>query len=172
MTRKFLLLFLCFALSLVANARIATGNVEGYINDDRTGQPISGASVTSGDRNAVTNEIGFFKLEDIPEGDYTLSFLKENYQPGLKKIKVLSAQTINVFISMKLAEGKLPEIVVKADRSMSASSSQVLNALDFQLRPINSAQDMLRNVPGLFTAQHAGGGKAEQLFIRDRKSVV
>ena len=49
---------------------------------------------------------------------------------------------------------------------MSAASSLTLNALDFQLRPVNSAQDMMRNVPGLVTAQHAGGGKAEQIFLR------
>ena len=31
---------------------------------------------------------------------------------------------------------------------------------------MNSAQDLLRLVPGLFIAQHAGGGKAEQIFLR------
>jgi hypothetical protein len=31
---------------------------------------------------------------------------------------------------------------------------------------VNSAQDLLRLVPGLFIAQHAGGGKAEQIFLR------
>jgi hypothetical protein len=35
-----------------------------------------------------------------------------------------------------------------------------------KLRPINSTQDLLRLVPGLFIAQHQGGGKAEQIFIR------
>jgi outer membrane cobalamin receptor len=34
------------------------------------------------------------------------------------------------------------------------------------LRPINTSQDVLRIVPGLFIAQHAGGGKAEQIFLR------
>jgi outer membrane cobalamin receptor len=30
-----------------------------------------------------------------------------------------------------------------------------------------SSQDVLRKVPGLFIGQHAGGGKAEQMFLRD-----
>ena len=164
--KKVFLLFLFISLSLTIFAGNKTGNVEGYINDDRNGTPISGASVTSGSRISITDENGFFKLEDVAEGDCTLAFLKENYTPGAKTVKIVAMQTITINFSMKLGEGKLPEIVVKADRSMSATSSQVLNALDFQLRPINSAQDMLRNVPGLVTAQHAGGGKAEQLFIR------
>ena len=53
-----------------------------------------------------------------------------------------------------------------ADRPVSAASSSVISKLDFTLRPKNSAQDLLRLVPGLFIAQHAGGGKAEQIFVR------
>jgi outer membrane receptor for Fe3+-dicitrate len=32
--------------------------------------------------------------------------------------------------------------------------------------PVNSSQEVLRKVPGLFIGQHAGGGKAEQIFLR------
>ena len=35
-----------------------------------------------------------------------------------------------------------------------------------RIRPVNSSQELLRTVPGLFIGQHAGGGKAEQLFLR------
>lgn len=38
--------------------------------------------------------------------------------------------------------------------------------VDLKMAPVNSAQDLLRKVPGLFIAQHAGGGKAEQIFLR------
>lgn len=31
---------------------------------------------------------------------------------------------------------------------------------------MNTSQDVLRIVPGIFIAQHAGGGKAEQIFLR------
>ena len=165
MKKKFLL-FIFFLLSLSVFAGTLTGNIEGYISDNRSGLPISGVSVTSGKRISITNESGYYKLEDLNEGENMLAFLKENYDPGAKSVTVVAAQTITVNFILKLGEGRLPEIIVKADRSMSATSSQVLNALDFQLRPINSAQDMLRNVAGLVTAQNAGGGKAEQIFIR------
>ncbi|MGV8813587.1 MAG: TonB-dependent receptor plug domain-containing protein [Gelidibacter sp.] len=42
---------------------------------------------------------------------------------------------------------------------------QVLH-VDLKNNPVNTAQDLLRKVPGLFIAQHAGGGKAEQIFLR------
>jgi outer membrane cobalamin receptor len=34
------------------------------------------------------------------------------------------------------------------------------------MRGINNSQEVLRMVPGLFIGQHAGGGKAEQIFLR------
>ncbi|WP_217998172.1 TonB-dependent receptor [Flavihumibacter petaseus] len=41
-----------------------------------------------------------------------------------------------------------------------------ITQIDLKANPVNSAQDLLRKVPGLFIAQHAGGGKAEQIFLR------
>lgn len=38
--------------------------------------------------------------------------------------------------------------------------------VDLKVNPVNSSQEVLRSVPGLFIAQHAGGGKAEQMFLR------
>ncbi|MBX6331893.1 MAG: TonB-dependent receptor [Gemmatimonadaceae bacterium] len=55
---------------------------------------------------------------------------------------------------------------VRADAPLSAASSRVIRALDIALRPRESAQELLRLVPGLVIAQHAGGGKAEQIFLR------
>ena len=43
---------------------------------------------------------------------------------------------------------------------------QKVAALDLHLRGLPSAQEALTFVPGLFVAQHAGGGKAEQIFLR------
>ena len=56
--------------------------------------------------------------------------------------------------------------VVIASQSNNLTSSHVLSAIDLNMQPVNSAQDLLRLVPGLFIAQHQGGGKAEQIFLR------
>ncbi len=62
--------------------------------------------------------------------------------------------------------GKAQEVTITAERPLSAASDKSFRDSDFALRPRNSAQDMLRLVPGLVLAQHAGGGKAEQIFLR------
>jgi outer membrane receptor protein involved in Fe transport len=58
----------------------------------------------------------------------------------------------------------LKEITISGNNKRDAVD--LITQVDRQLRPTNSAQDLLRLVPGLFIAQHAGGGKAEQIFLR------
>ncbi len=41
-----------------------------------------------------------------------------------------------------------------------------LQKIDLHVNPINNSQELLQQVPGLFISQHAGGGKAEQIFFR------
>ena len=53
-----------------------------------------------------------------------------------------------------------------SQRPVSASSSFSVRDRDFALRPIASLQDVLRVTPGLVVVQHAGGGKANQYFLR------
>jgi len=38
--------------------------------------------------------------------------------------------------------------------------------IDLKIKPVTNSQQVLRAVPGLFIGQHAGGGKAEQIFLR------
>jgi TonB family protein len=68
------------------------------------------------------------------------------------------------------AEAPLPEgsyaETVKGERPFTAASSTEIRDRDFLLRPRTTPSDILRVVPGLVTAQHAGGGKADQLFLR------
>jgi hypothetical protein len=46
------------------------------------------------------------------------------------------------------------------------ASFHTLSAIDLHIRPVNSAQDLMRLVPGLFLGQHHGGGIAEHIFLR------
>lgn len=41
-----------------------------------------------------------------------------------------------------------------------------ISKIDLEIQPISNSQDLMRKVPGLFIGQHAGGGKAEQIFLR------
>ena len=69
-------------------------------------------------------------------------------------------------IRLKEVPLSLSPTTIAAERVYTAASSSTIRALDLQLRPRNSSQELLRLVPGLVIAQHAGGGKAEQLYLR------
>jgi TonB family protein len=58
------------------------------------------------------------------------------------------------------------ETVVVGRGPMTSASASEIRDLDFELRPRTSPNDILRVVPGLVTAQHQGGGKADQIFLR------
>lgn len=58
------------------------------------------------------------------------------------------------------------ETTVTSRRSFTAASSSTVRDRDFLLRPHPRPADILQVVPGLYTNQHAGGGKANQYFLR------
>src|SRR5690606_38526324 len=73
-------------------------------------------------------------------------------------------------ITTEFAEAMNPVGVQLSDVTINAKREDAplntISEVDIMLRPVNTAQDMLRMVPGLFIAQHQGGGKAEQMFLR------
>ncbi|HSN25828.1 MAG TPA: TonB-dependent receptor [Kofleriaceae bacterium] len=61
---------------------------------------------------------------------------------------------------------KEEQIEIVDDAPAESASSVHLDRDTLKLRSLTSPSDVLRNVPGLVVSQHAGGGKADQYFIR------
>ena len=57
-------------------------------------------------------------------------------------------------------------IVVSGDAPAESASSVHLGAEQLRYRSRTQPSDVLRQIPGLVVAQHAGGGKSDQYFIR------
>ncbi len=62
--------------------------------------------------------------------------------------------------------GSTHQFTITESKPVTASSTLTVPAEDFELRPLESGGQMLEAVPNALTAQHTGGGKAEQYFIR------
>jgi outer membrane receptor protein involved in Fe transport len=58
------------------------------------------------------------------------------------------------------------ETRIEAPAPTSAASAETIRDRDLELRFYPTPEDILRAVPGLVIAQHQGGGKADQLFLR------
>ncbi|HKA55247.1 MAG TPA: TonB-dependent receptor plug domain-containing protein, partial [Candidatus Binatia bacterium] len=64
------------------------------------------------------------------------------------------------------SQTRLQELTVTERRPTTAASEETIRARDFELRPHTTTQEILNNIPGLVVAQHQGGGKATQYFLR------
>ncbi|SEL41544.1 Outer membrane receptor proteins, mostly Fe transport [Aquimarina amphilecti] len=67
---------------------------------------------------------------------------------------------IEIMLESKIFQ--LDELVLKQE----VNPLQLINKIDMKVNPVSSSQELLQKVPGLFIGQHAGGGKAEQIFLR------
>jgi hypothetical protein len=140
------------------------GKIEGYISDAENKTPLNGASVIiSGNKGDNTNEFGKFSIVGINPGQYELVVTHISYKTEIIPVEVKEDIVSTASVAMKKANLDLAEVKVNGKKS---SPLNTIGAVDIMLRPVNTSQDVLRIVPGLFIAQHAGGGKAEQIFLR------
>ena len=79
-----------------------------------------------------------------------------------KKQLIVSQTNIELLIKLSPQAIQLDQINIFP----SLSSLNELEKVNLALNPVKSSQELLQKVPGLFIAQHAGGGKAEQIFLR------
>ena len=150
---KNIVLMMIFLFGLSSYGQIQKGKVL-----DSDGNPVENAYLvnTNSESHAHTNEFGLFSLDKTVLGNVikitALGYKKSNFT-------IVSSDDI---IILEDDIFRLNEIVIQPK----LSAMNVISKIDLQTTPVNSSQEILRKVPGLFIGQHAGGGKAEQIFLR------
>lgn len=151
MKNIFLTLLTCFGLTTWAQSKKAK-------IVDKNGNPIENVYVlnTKSQTHAHSNEFGVFTLSETVDGD-PLEIVAFGYK---RLIRAFNSNEEAIVLEDGLF--RLKEVVIQPK----LSAMNVISKIDLQTSPVNSSQEILRKVPGLFIGQHAGGGKAEQLFLR------
>ncbi len=141
------------------------GTLHGHLYDQDTRLPLVGAVVLieNLEMNGLTNSVGEFKIKNLDPGAYSLTITYLGFLPIRQSFQIRSDESTELEIFMKPGTVNLTEVQVQ---SPMAHSQQIISQIDINLRPIQNSQEVLRIVPGLFIGQHAGGGKAEQIFLR------
>ena len=134
--------------------------IKGKVLDGDTNQPLEGVTIKSKSNNAAcaTDKLGNFLIKT--DGD--LPTLVASYIGHASK-EFTPAANDNVVLLYK-GNVNLEEVVITT--GINHNHFNTISRIDHNLRPARSSQEFLRMVPGLFIAQHAGGGKAEQIFLR------
>lgn len=140
------------------------GTIRGVVANVQ-GEPLVGTSVRLHEKNlfATADPVGVFVFSDLPNGQYTLSVSYLGHETVEKNVQVVNHETTAVKFELKEKRIDLLDLEIRAEQH---NPLHTIGQLDIRLRPVQSSQDILRMVPGLFIAQHAGGGKAEQIFLR------
>lgn len=139
------------------NAHTISGTI---INED--GTPLSGVGVYNKNTGDYTysNSSGKFSLANVTTDD-NLYF----YSLGFENKELVVAQSqLDTSLEVILLEAAVSLDQVVLVSNINAMSSFV--NVDIKVDPVKSSQEILRKVPGLIIGQHAGGGKAEQIFLR------
>ncbi|WP_053971734.1 TonB-dependent receptor plug domain-containing protein [Mangrovimonas sp. ST2L15] len=157
MIKSLLTFCLLFIISSLAQGQTMQGHVL-----DENNKPLDGAYLynENSKKHAHSNESGSFILEGNQVNDsITIGLLGFE-----KKIRIVSQEDLNNLVTIHLVSKAflLDELVLTNE----VNALHTVAKLDLETNPVNSSQDILRKVPGLIIGQHAGGGKAEQIFLR------
>ncbi len=150
---KHFLIIILTLFGLVSHSQVHKGIIV-----DEFGTAIENAYVVNvnTDSHAHTNELGMFSIDKSVVGNVlkitALGYKKLNYTVVDQESRILLENDIF----------RLNEIVIQ----QKLSALNVISKINLETSPVNSSQEILRKVPGLFIGQHAGGGKAEQIFLR------
>lgn len=161
------LLFVLFLLLTAFRATAHQGSVNGTVADSSSGKKLSGATIYLMENNQITSTdlLGHFYFPDVHPGTYTLKISALGYDSRSYTIEVKEEETAQLAAVLQRSMINLSEVII-AEPGDVGTSMQTISKIDIDLRPTKSSQDILRMIPGLVTAQHAGGGKAEQIFLR------
>lgn len=150
-----------FILLLTIGGALHAHDLKGTILDE-SNVPIQGISVvnTTTGGYAFSNVSGYFELDDISVGDI-INIRGLGYKG--QELTITQSQldaTITIILEQEAVSLDQVTLLSKVD-----PLTELVN-VDVQINPVKSSQEIMRKVPGLIIGQHAGGGKAEQIFLR------
>lgn len=157
MKKYIILSILFFGILSSAVSQELKGNIK-----SNTGEEIIGGYMftPSGDIHTHTDMVGNFVCKGLVAGD-TIHISHIGYKTATL---VLVAEDFKTLQNYVLQEDFFTLDQVSISNEL--RTAYEVADIDLSIAPVRSSQEILRKVPGLFIGQHAGGGKAEQIFLR------
>lgn len=154
---KILLITLMLGLTVSLYAHDLSGTV---VNQDN--QRLEDVYVFNQRTNGgtYTDANGNFTLTNVEIGDtIIMSYI------GFKNYTInVAPKDLNRVLSVSMQQENISLAQVQITPKVN-TLNQIIE-VDLKTDPVKSSQELLRKVPGLIIGQHAGGGKAEQIFLR------
>lgn len=163
---------LLIGLSCCLYAQSGLGDVRGFVYDRDTGEPIIFTAVLlQGTNHAVATDInGFFSINRVPAGNYTLSSTYVGYDTTRIALTIKSGEILNQKIYLKKHNLLLEEIEItsKKDEKQTEVRTSAVKITPKQITKLPSVggepdlAQYLQILPGVVSTGDQGG----QLYIR------
>ena len=136
--------------------------VKGNVVDSKSNLPVEGATVTllPSHISMASNANGSFIFKIKNAGNTSIVVNNIGYASQTFLMDDLKQ---NYVLSITPTQIQLQDVVVVAN---SGEQYKPISKTDIAMRGVSNSQEVLRIIPGIVIAQHQGGGKAEQIFLR------
>ena len=168
--------FLCALLFLPAGLVAQEPQLSGTVADV-SGAVIAAASVVVRSANGTVQRVtqsdstGVFRISGLPAGNYRLVVSNPGFETKEMAVTLgstghaaplrisLAVSAVNTTVEV---QGREDSLIGIAD----SAAQGTVGAKQLEDRPMLRSGEVLETVPGLIITQHAGGGKANQYFLR------
>ena len=169
------LFFAFLFITFLATAQ--TGNINGRITNILTeDQGISGTHIyLKGYKyGTITNGLGYFQLQQIPEGKYKLVASIVGYETITEDIEVTSGETLELRLGMVEKVTVIPGVQIERTSLTGGSSGSkeipgsvhYISPKELQKFNYNDVNRILRNVPGVNVQEEDGFGLRPNIGFR------
>ena len=144
---------------------------------DTSGAVIAGATVQVRSANGIvritsqSDPHGAFVISGLSAGNYRLVVSNPGFETKELAVSIGTAETLPA-LRISLAVGSVSTTMNVQGREdsligiASSATQGTVGSTEIQERPILRSGEVLETVPGVIITQHAGGGKANQYFLR------
>lgn len=161
-------------------------SLNGFIRDTETGETLLGANVYLVDsgRGGTTNNAGYYVINNIPAGTYTVRFSYIGYEKQEREITLEESENRRLNVELVPAGFTMDELVIVSDRELEERQNIGTASVSTELVksvPSVLQADVFRSVqllPGVKAASDfssglyiRGGGPDQTLILLDRTTV-
>ena len=152
-----------------------TGKLAGNVKDAKSGEAVVGANIMVKGTylGAAADVDGYYYINNIPPGEYTITISAVGYQTTIVKdvlIQIDHTTKLDVSLNEKVINMK-NEVVVTATRPLVqkdlTSTSATISAKDINMMPVESVNQIVNLQAGVVDGHFRGGRSGEVAYLID-----
>jgi len=150
--KKLFLILLLFSLRI--SFAQETSTISGYISGEGHKLQLVNVHLTGTKHKTITDSLGYYTLENVAVGNYTIQVSQIGFQTVKKKIEVIKDSVQSYDFELTDNENQLNEVVVSGTlkavkRLESAVPVEVYSPVFFKKNPTPSIYEALQNINGV-----------------------